>query len=128
MRLRHWIRIENVKLNSKSPNLLSDAFRFLSAESHTASLTLTLLRKLVNLTFGKYDHFDSFKHLACILMIGSGDVTLSLKNVFIQKLFISSSEAVQRIFDLTKIDNIKGPKCWNSPFLVCYQNFVIRRE
>lgn len=47
------------------------------------------------------------------------------RSVFIQKLFISFSEAVQRIFDLTKIDNIKGPKCWNLPFLVCYQKFAI---
>ena len=46
------------------------------------------------------------------------------RKVFIQNDSISFSDAFNRIFDLSKLDNKTGPNSWNVPFLVCYKKVI----
>ena len=50
------------------------------------------------------------------------------RSVYFQNVFISFSDAISKIFDTSKLDNTKGPQCWNLPFLICYKKLAIEEH
>lgn len=66
--------------------------------------------------------FDSSRNPANIYSL---DIIKTSRTVHVQNVFITFAEAIQKIFDLNKLDNKQGPQCWNLPYLICYQKLAI---